>query len=406
MIHTLASPTKIAECARFDAAALERAVLYAAGAEGTVLCIVDPRPMAVRDEALAAFARRRKVVVLDRVVPNPAVEDIMAMAERGRELKPAAVLGIGGGSTLDSAKAVDFLLANGGDLDEYLGPEATRKGEGKGCPLILVPTTTGTGSEVTKFGVYTSRTGRKYTLNSPLLQADAALLCDELVAELPAPLVAATGFDALTHALETLWNRNATAVSDLLAEDAAAAILADLEAAWREAAAVGGGAGGASGPGGAARARLLRAACAAGVAFNRTGTAAIHALSFIVSEEWHASHGEACAFFAEEVYDANCADAAVAAKLARLARRALALPQARDAEALAALRERIVELKALMGLPSRFADLKGFVAPAGAAEREALTARFDKAQGDFKMKNNPVALDARTVRAMAAEKLR
>jgi len=406
MTEYLASPTRIAETDSFTAETLGKVASYLAGATGPVLIVVDPRPFPLRDEALAAFARTRSVLVLDRVVPNPTVGDIQPMAEDARAFAPVAVIGIGGGSTLDSAKAVALLLANAGDLDEYLGPQASRKAEVKGPPLILIPTTTGTGSEVTKFGVYTSRSGRKYTLNSPFLQADAALLCPALTADLPAPLVAATGYDALTHALEALWNRNANPVSDALGLHAATAVLKAIEPAWREASTD---AAALAGSSGAARAVLLRAATAAGVAFNRTGTAAIHALSFIVSEEWHLSHGAACALFTEEIFDTNLADPAVRSKLVLLARQALDLDELAfqdDAAALSALRDRLVALKQLMGLPCSFGDIPGFSSPEDAPATDALCARFDPSQNDPKLKNNMVALDIASVRELVRGKLR
>ncbi|HON13058.1 MAG TPA: iron-containing alcohol dehydrogenase, partial [Treponema sp.] len=235
MIGAIASPTKIIEVPQCTARALDEVLVYTTGLAGSgdILCIIDPRPFPVRDQALAELGKTWKLRIMDRIVPNPESKDIMAMVEEARNRRPAAVIGIGGGSTLDSAKAVSMLIENPGDLDEYLGPEAARKAQARTIPLILIPTTTGTGSEVTRFGVYTARSGRKYTLNSPVLQAEVALLAHNLVADLPPALVAATGYDALTHALETLWNKNATPLSDRLAEEAAAAILKSLEPAWQ-----------------------------------------------------------------------------------------------------------------------------------------------------------------------------
>jgi alcohol dehydrogenase class IV len=218
--------------------------------------------------------------------------------------------------------------------------------------------------------------------------------------------VAATGYDALTHALEALWNRNANPVSDTLALYAATGVLKAIEPAWREASTK---ATTTAGGSGAARAVLLRAATSAGVAFNRTGTAAIHALSFIVSEEWHLSHGSACALFTEEIFDTNLADPAVRTKLVLLARQALNLDnqtQRDDTAALSALRDRLVALKQLMGLPCRFTDIPGFSPPGDAATLDALCARFDPSQNDPKLKNNVVALDLASVRELVRGKLR
>ncbi|MCA1948970.1 MAG: iron-containing alcohol dehydrogenase, partial [Treponema sp.] len=352
-----------------------------------------------------------------------------------------------------------MLLDSPGDLDEYLGPEAPLKPQERKVPLLLIPTTTGTGSEVTRFGVYSARSGRKYTLNSPVLQAEAAILSPDLVADLPPQLVAATGYDALTHALETLWNKNATALSDRLALEAAAAVLASLEPAWRASAAredererqnerpqpeAGGGTAAAAGaalaantgpalaagngtkPATAPRAApaladLQRAATLAGIAFNKTGTAAIHALSFILSEEWHLSHGAACAFFTQNIFDLNMGDPVVRGKFLVLAKRVYqeahqeantaSRPESislSDEAYIQYLRDRLVELKKLMGLPDRFSDIPGFTGdanPAGSVDREAIAALFDKVQSDFKLKNNPVPCTQDLVRQLVLEKL-
>ncbi|WP_304223460.1 iron-containing alcohol dehydrogenase [Gracilinema caldarium] len=441
MIGAIASPTKIIETPCFSAEGLDEALVYCTASAGSepVLCIVDPRPFPLRDRALADLNRLWKLQILDQVVPNPTSADIMDMAAKARRERPAAVIGIGGGSTLDSAKAVAMLLDSPGDLDEYLGPEAPLKPQERKVPLILIPTTTGTGSEVTRFGVYTARSGRKYTLNSPVLQAEAAILSPDLVADLPPPLVAATGYDALTHALETLWNKNATALSDRLALEASAAVLASLEPAWRASVAreaererhkerpqpeAGGGTGAApASKEASALADLQRAATLAGIAFNKTGTAAIHALSFILSEEWHLSHGAACAFFTQNIFDLNMGDPAVRGKFLILAKRVYQeahqeanaggrpeSPTSRlsDEAYIQYLRDRLVELKYLMGLPDRFSDIPGFTGaagPDGSVDREAVAALFDKAQSDFKLKNNPVPCTQDLVRQLVREKL-
>jgi alcohol dehydrogenase class IV len=199
MLNAFATSTRILRVDALSGAALARAAFYLSGSPSSrVLVVRDPRPFPALDPALAELAALRPLSVLDRVVPNPRSEDVAAMvsAAKGAAAEagapPGLVIGIGGGSALDSAKALAFMLANSGDLDDYLGPSPRRKPETKGPKLLLIPTTTGTGSEVTRFGVYTMRSGRKATLASPFLQADAALLVAEAVADIPAALLAAT----------------------------------------------------------------------------------------------------------------------------------------------------------------------------------------------------------------------
>lgn len=202
MLEKVLTGTKILSLDVLSAETLDNIVLYLAGADANVAIISERRPFPQRDEVVAGLKALRNVTYLDNVRPNPEVSDIMAMCEILEAKSIDVIVGIGGGSTMDSAKGVAAVLSNGGNLEEYLGPAATRKITEKKVKLILVPTTTGTGAEVTNVGVYTSMSGRKYTLGSPLLPADVALLVGSYVKTLPKSLIASTGFDALSHSLE------------------------------------------------------------------------------------------------------------------------------------------------------------------------------------------------------------
>jgi alcohol dehydrogenase class IV len=280
-----------------------------------------------------------------------------------------------------------MLLSNGGDLNDYLGPEATRKVEKREVKLILIPTTAGTGSEVTKVGVYTARGGRKYTLGHPLLQADMALLVAEYVKTLPPPLTASTAFDALSHALETLWNRNATPLTDRVATESAVHILRWMETAYDSSLS-----GTEDG-----RAEMLEGACMAGIAFSITGTAAVHALSFILSEEWHVPHGVACAFTLEDIFRLNIREAKTKQRLARVA--ALLFGDGNEDVLIAAFLDRIVALKKKFGLPFTFKELNIEL------NEDHIGALFNKSLDDPKMKNNCIAMDRQMVFKLIKDKL-
>ena len=385
MLEQALTSTRLISAPSCSAKDLDAVIAYAAGDGARVCAVVDSSPVVARDALVRGLARLRPVDVLDRVVPDPKVEDIMAMAAQVRATKPDAILAIGGGSTLDSAKALAMLASNEGDLEDYLGPVPRRKIAGKGTLMIAVPTTAGTGSEVTRFGVYTARGGRKYTLAHPALQPDIAILAPGLTHSLPAAVTAATGIDALSHALETIWNRNATPASDRAAIGAATAILEWLPVAYESARA-----GGATG-----RAEMLEAACRAGTAFNRTGTAMVHALSFILSEEWHVPHGVACAFTLEDATRLNGGNPEIAQKLARIGGEG-------DGDSVAAverLAERIVSMKQTMGLPFTFRDIGADI---GADDIERL---FAKAFDDPKMRNNSVPVSRERVHELLRSKL-
>lgn len=372
MLEQALTTTRLIIAPELSPGDLEAIIAYAAGPEARACVVVDSFRMASRDALVEGLSKRRPVEVMDRVVPDPRAEDIMAMAETARVIRPDVIIGIGGGSTLDSAKALAVLSEAEGDLEEYLGAGAQRKIEGRRPTVIAIPTTAGTGSEVTRFGVYTARSGRKYTLAHTTLQPDIAVLSAGLTQSLPPGPTAATGFDALSHALEAIWNRNATPASDRAAIGAAIDILTHLPAAY-ESAVTGGKAG---------RAEMLMAACRAGTAFNRTGTAMVHALSFILSEEWHVPHGVACAFTLEDAMRLNSSDARVLDALARIGAGTVGGTTAK--EILQRLLDRLVSMKRAMRLPATFREIGARIAP-GDIER-----LFAKAFGDPKMANNVV----------------
>lgn len=387
MFEQAITDTKIIKTGHLTAGDLDRLIFYCGG-ENAIPCIIhDYNPLPARDKMIAELKKIRPVEVLDKVFPDPKVSDIMEMADSLDGKRINVIVGIGGGSSLDSAKGVAAVLSNGGDLNDYLGPEATRKIEKKEVKLILVPTTAGTGSEVTKVGVYTSRSGRKYTLASPLLQADIAVLVTEYVNGLPPAITASTAFDALSHALETLWNRNATSLSDRVATESAVHILKWMETAYDSSVT-----GKTEG-----RAEIQEGACMAGIAFNMTGTAAVHALSFILSEEWHVPHGVACAFTLDDVFKLNVKDAEVKQKLVRIAK---ALFEKGDDDRLIQLfLSKLTELKKKFRLPFSFKDLNIEL------EEDQIGELFNKSLDDPKMKNNRVPVDEKIVFELIKSKI-
>jgi len=387
MIEQIITSTKVIQTEHLSAEMLDRLIFYCAGENARTCVIRDNNKLPVLDAMLEKYGTIRQTDILDKVFPNPKVSDIMEMSEELKGKDISVIVGIGGGSTLDSAKGVVTVLSNGGDLDDYLGPEATRKIEKREIKLVLIPTTAGTGSEVTKVAVYTSHSGRKYTLNHPLLQADIAVLVTEYVYGLPPAITASTAFDALSHALETLWNGNATLLSDRVATESAVQILRWMETAWESSLK-----GGKDG-----RAELLEGACMAGTAFNMTGTAAVHAISFILSEEWQVPHGIACAFTLEDVFRLNMKDKNTKQKLVKLAKNLFG--EGIDDELLSLLLDRIMALKKKMSLPCRFQDLDI------ALKEDHIGKLSYKALDDPKMRNNSVSVDCETLFAIIKTKI-
>ena len=392
MLHEFLSPTKFHSCERITPEDFAQCVFYLGRGPRRVAFVRDARPSPQIDELVSALRGRFDVVVLDRVRPDPLASDITEMGTMCDLESVGLVVGMGGGSVMDSAKALAMLAANGGRLEDYLGPGASRT-IGKKCkPLLLVPTTAGTGSEATKVGVYTSEAGRKYSLGSPLLQADAALLCGSFAAGMPQALTASTGFDALSHALESLWNKNASPLTIEAATSAAAMVLKALPAAYEASAAAS--AGGPVPNGDAIALRMLEAAAAAGVAFSITGTALVHALSFVLSEDWHVPHGVACAFTLEDAYRLQSRDPEIAQRLSRVAE-AAGLAGGNPASTLL---DTILRLKASMRLPRSFRDLRIDIASGD------IEARFARSFDDPKMANSHPAADPAEIYAMLKAK--
>ena len=226
------------------------------------------------------------VCVIDQVKPNP---DFSALATACASLAaanrpPKLILAVGGGSVIDTAKVV---AASNGDFAvvEQRLSSATAANDTVILPVIAVPTTAGTGSDVTCWAtVWDTDRGRKYSLSDPALYPQHAVIDPELTLGAPAGLTVSTALDALSHALESLWNVNSNPVSANFAVIAARGILAHLPALVGDLGNL------------ALRSRIAEAALFAGLAFSNTRTALAHAISYGVTLRHGVPHGLACSF--------------------------------------------------------------------------------------------------------------
>ena len=225
-------------------------------------------------------------LVIDDVAPNADYAVLRAQAARFADLNepPEVIAAIGGGSVLDSAKV--FAAAGGdfGNVQRYL--ECNKGGDEVGTlPIIAVPTTAGTGSEVTCWAtVWDAQAGRKHSLARPSLYPETAIVDPELTLAKPRPLTVATGLDALSHALESIWNVNANPVTVRFAADAAREILDCLPVLVDDLSNLD------------LRTRVAKAALFAGLAFSNTKTALAHNLSYPLTLAHGVDHGIACSF--------------------------------------------------------------------------------------------------------------
>jgi alcohol dehydrogenase class IV len=217
------------------------------------------------------------VAVYDGVAPEPKLSMVEAAAERvaDRDL----VVGVGGGSSMDTAKLAAALAEHGGPVRNMLGMDNVPGGTG---PLALVPTTAGTGSEVTHIGVFADERegGVKRVVFSPHLFADLAAVDPDLTETMPPGVAAATGLDALTHAIESYVSLLRTPYTDTLARRAVELVAGNLRPAVTQ------------GPtNDAARANMSLAATLAGQAFVNSGLGAVHALTYPLGMECGLGHG-------------------------------------------------------------------------------------------------------------------
>ncbi|MDH2313588.1 iron-containing alcohol dehydrogenase [Methylobacterium brachiatum] len=245
-----------------------------------VLLVTDKgvRKAGLTEAAEAALAAAGIAIdVYEDVVADPPSTVIEAAAKRARELGTDLVLSIGGGSALDTAKLVAYLAKSDEALDSIYGVGLAK---GDRLPLILVPTTAGTGSEVTPISIVTTPTTEKKGVVAPKLLPDWAVLDPELTLGLPSHVTAATGIDAMVHAIEAFTSKNKkNPISDQLAKQALALLSANIRTACSD------------GRNLDARSGMLLGSMLAGMAFANAPVAAVHALAYPVGAIFHVPHG-------------------------------------------------------------------------------------------------------------------
>ena len=267
-------------------------VMFEVGAAAKIADIVATygakRVMLVTDKGVRAAGLTRgaeealakagiSLSVFDDVVADPPSRVIESAAARARSEGIDLVLSIGGGSALDTAKLVAYLAKSDETLDAIYGVGLAK---GQRLPLILAPTTAGTGSEVTPISIVTTPTTEKKGVVSPKLLPDWAVLDPELTLGLPSAVTAATGIDAMVHAIEAFTSRHKkNPISDQLAKQALALLSQNIRTACSD------------GKNVEARAAMLLGSMLAGMAFANAPVAAVHALAYPIGAHFHVPHG-------------------------------------------------------------------------------------------------------------------
>jgi alcohol dehydrogenase class IV len=218
-----------------------------------------------------------EVVTFAEVEPEPSAETVRRAAAAGRDGGVDAVVGLGGGSPMDVAKLAALLVACPQPVEDLYGVD---RAQGNRLPLVLIPTTAGTGSEATKVAVVTGDDGEKSPILAPQLVCDTVILDVELTLGLPPAITAATGVDAMVHAIEAYTSAvRKNPVSDQLALQALRLLSGSIRTAVAHGERV------------ETRSRMLTGAMLAGLAFVNATVGAVHALAYPLGTRFHVSHG-------------------------------------------------------------------------------------------------------------------
>ena len=310
-------------------------------------------PLVITDKGVSKSGILKKVTdvldgagicyhIFDGIEPDPPMEVVEKAVSLYQKHGCTLVIGLGGGSSIDGAKSVSLMASRQGSIREY---GAGKVIEGQLTPIYAIPTTAGTGSEVTGVAVITDRENKiKMVLRGTQLIPKCVFLDPELLAFIPPKVAAETGADALTHAIETYISLNSTVITEGLALSAITIIgkylrrmvgnPEDMEAAEH----------------------MLLASCMAGLSFANGGLGLVHSLAHPVGAHFHLSHGLSCALYLPFVMEFNlltCPEkfASVAAALGEDIRGMSCHRAAK--ESVKAVRELFADI----GIPRKFSDL-------------------------------------------------
>ena len=232
-----------------------------------------------------------RVELFNRVEPDPSVETVEEGAKFAQNCAVDVVIGLGGGSAMDAAKAIALLMTNKGKISDYFGMDRVKVAA---LPVIAIPTTAGTGSEVTKYAVVTEVQKKlKQLIGSNHISPKLAILDPFTTMTMPRSVTAHTGMDALSHAIECYVCMQANPVSDILALEAIRLISQALPVAVSEPQNI------------EIRGKMLFASLIAGIALSSSGAGIIHGMGYSITLFYNAPHGLANALLMPQVMEFN-----------------------------------------------------------------------------------------------------
>lgn len=321
--------------------------------------------------------------LFDQVEADPSRATLEAAIELGRSNSVDAIVGFGGGSPMDVAKLAAYLLGSGDELDAIWG---VGKATGRGLPLTLVPTTAGTGSEATAVSIITLPGDEKRGVNSPALYADLAILDPLLTIGLPRHVTAATGIDAMVHAIEAYTSRlRKNPVSDAFAREALRLLSANFRTVCDQP----------DDP--SARGAMLLGAHLAGVAFANAPVAGVHALAYPLGGRFHVPHGLSNALVLPEVLRHNRGAAApLYAELSSILRPDR--PHSGQEQAAEMVIDEMVAMSRHAGLPQQLRDV-------GVNQGDLNWLATEAMKQDRLLVNNPCPISLEDARAIYARAL-
>ena len=274
----------------------------------SILFITDKGLMSLglTDQTLKELKKISSVEIFDDVEADPSKKTLLKAIEVGKKIKATGVIGFGGGSSMDVAKLTALILGSGENLEEAWG---VANAKGPRLPLVLIPTTAGTGSEVTPVSIITVGEEEKKGVSSSIILPDLAILDPDLTLGLPAGTTAATGIDAMVHAIEAYASssKNNNPISKMLSIEALKLLGGSIEKAVFEGSNV------------EARGNMLIGAMLAGKAFANSPVAAVHALAYPIGGTFHVSHGLSNSLVLPYVLRFNSADSKASKDYAELA---------------------------------------------------------------------------------------